>query len=638
MRLFAVGAMCIAMAAGPAPAATIEWSLVDPFRLFSDVDEPSRVRVERLLAILAARKAAGASLSASHDVLIETLAGPGAAPLRTSHWDPVSRTYSAQYLYPRAYTVRARLIGSSPDATCYWRVGGGEQVEAPCSEAAQLTVQAVAAEGRWGARELLEVSESGGASHKLNLRIDDRLLVAIGDSFISGEGNPDVPADLSKLAPSERFSTPDWPRALKAKFDRLTVAEWWDEPCHRSLLSWPIAAGLQQAAENPHEAVTLVHLGCSGATTLKGVVGRQTELPGCPKDLDEPRFCPEDAKEAFSQLEQLKRLIESDKNRRPVDRMFVSVGGIDIGFRGLIAYALLPAKGYVLGPVVPTLLPLVSPQEIVCPYRAEPAPRGLMCRGKPRTEDRLQQLPQALSQMSKAFDDLGVSRDVVVHATYPNVMSAGAGKLCHHAPPDLNTIAFTGDSLYEAIDFIRQKPHLIGPHGFEAVQSLVPGFARWLSRWEFRFDYSDRSSCNPEAPDVRDSVICRLNWVSTSLNRQLAWAARRHGWTLLDGHETAFEGHGWCLADEKLPLALPVAQPSRMGWVWREDNTPADFRPYDAAAARWIRTANDSLLVQYGGNGRIIQGTIHPTFRGHLEYAQAALHVGTADSAGGGRK
>src|SRR5207237_1611223 len=100
-----------------------------------------------------------------------------------------------------------------------------------------------------------------------DIAITDQLVVALGDSYISGEGNPDVPVrfELNESDHGERFGRSDWPARLnRGVHERLVngrvVAErrdyrpavWWDQPCHRSLLSWPVLASLAYAAYDPH--------------------------------------------------------------------------------------------------------------------------------------------------------------------------------------------------------------------------------------------------------------------------------------------------------------------------------------------------------------------------------------------------
>jgi hypothetical protein len=102
----------------------------------------------------------------------------------------------------------------------------------------------------------LFISDARGlsASIKKTVTVRDILVVSMGDSFSSGEGNPDEPEHwLLNI----QLSDPVWQDTfnLDGKHSR----------CHRSLNSWSaqFATNLEQA--NKHTSVTFVHVACSGA-------------------------------------------------------------------------------------------------------------------------------------------------------------------------------------------------------------------------------------------------------------------------------------------------------------------------------------------------------------------------------------
>ncbi|HEV2080269.1 MAG TPA: hypothetical protein VGR19_10310, partial [Allosphingosinicella sp.] len=323
--------------------------------------------------------------------------------------------------------------------------------------------------------------------------------------------------------------------------------------------------------------------------------------------------------------DQLKALLGQKQTRRAVDQVHMSVGGIDIGFRGLVAYDVLPAGGYMLGPVVPTLLPLVSSEEIICPYKAEATIRARFCWRHPTVEARLEKLPGRLAEVAAAFTKLGVPPGKVVHATYPDVLSAGSGRFCHHALSDRKLARLTGEPLRKETDYRSEHPQRLAPAGYEAFHTLVPAMARGVNKWSFEFEHPSGEPCDADRPSPRDSEICKSNWARVSLNRHIGHAANRHGWKAVTAHEAEIAGHGWCMADSRRPLALPMARRDGAKWIWSNGDGLASFDPYDRQSERWFRTANDSLLTQYGGKERIIQGAVHPTFRAHIAYADAVI-------------
>lgn len=556
------------------------------------------------------------------------MSGRDAAPLRRSNWDQEKRRYLAAYLYPDSYTIIARVEEAEPEANCTWTVNEAVQAVAPCSQPLELAIPAGARDGRWSGLASVKATEDSGNVAQSQVVIEDRLIVAMGDSYLSGEGNPDVPADMRRLEPSERFQKAHWPSTLDPKRDPVSIAQWWDEPCHRSLLSWPVLAGLKQAAMRKQEAVTLVHLGCSAATAKEGLTAPQEDLPGCPKKMDDPRTCPAGRKETLSQLDQLKALLDHKQTARAVDRIQMSAGGIDIGFRGLVAYHVLPAEGYLLGPVVPALLPLVSSEEIICPYRSEATIRARFCWRHPTVEARLEKLPGRLTEVAAAFTQLGVAPGKVMHASYPDVLSAGGGRFCHHALDDRKLAKLRGEPLRRETEYRNEHPQRVAPSGYEAFHTLVPTMARGVNKWQFELDHPSGEPCDPDRPAPRDSEVCKSNWARVSLNRQIGQSAKRHGWKAVTAHEAAIAGHGWCMADDRRPLALPVSRLEGEKWVWSNGDGLASFDPYDGKSERWFRTANDSLLTQYGGKERIIQGSVHPTFRAHIAYADAVVAAG----------
>jgi hypothetical protein len=110
----------------------------------------------------------------------------------------------------------------------------------------------------------------------------DRLVIGLGDSFTSGEGNPERPA---------RFDGKTWadygdgsPRsALPARAPDSTTslqdtrAQWTDRWCHRSVYSWQIRSALDVALRDPHQSVTILPYGCSGASILGGLLSPYQE-------------------------------------------------------------------------------------------------------------------------------------------------------------------------------------------------------------------------------------------------------------------------------------------------------------------------------------------------------------------------
>ena len=85
--------------------------------------------------------------------------------------------------------------------------------------------------------------------------IRDILIVSMGDSLASGEGNPDVPGRYD-------YSID---RYLNVTTKTVRTAQWKDRRCHRSATSGPARAAEALEASSPHTSVTFVSVACSGA-------------------------------------------------------------------------------------------------------------------------------------------------------------------------------------------------------------------------------------------------------------------------------------------------------------------------------------------------------------------------------------
>ena len=93
---------------------------------------------------------------------------------------------------------------------------------------------------------LTVTTQNGGTNlAKGIIQVKNRVIVSMGDSLASGEGNPDVP----------RPSFNDSP------------ARWDNQRCHRSLSSFHALTARQLEVDDPHSTVTFLPLACSGAAT-----------------------------------------------------------------------------------------------------------------------------------------------------------------------------------------------------------------------------------------------------------------------------------------------------------------------------------------------------------------------------------
>ena len=134
------------------------------------------------------------------------------------------------------------------------------------------------------------------------IQVKDVLIVSIGDSYASGEGNPVVPANESP-------DGAEWAYSPDPAMDRQNA------DAHRSTVSGPAEFALELQEENPHEAVTFVSVANSGASISQGLLGPMRSI-GNP------------AVQLPAEISEVKQII----GKRPINVLTLSVGANDIGF------------------------------------------------------------------------------------------------------------------------------------------------------------------------------------------------------------------------------------------------------------------------------------------------------------------
>jgi len=132
-----------------------------------------------------------------------------------------------------------------------------------------------------------------------NILVKDVLVVSIGDSYASGEGNPVVPGILD----------PEWAYSPDPAMNRENA------DAHRSTLAGPAQFALQLEASNPHQSVTFVSVANSGATVPAGVLGPMPSIG------DPSHILP-------AEIDELKSIIGG----RHIDVLAITVGADDVGF------------------------------------------------------------------------------------------------------------------------------------------------------------------------------------------------------------------------------------------------------------------------------------------------------------------
>jgi len=236
-------------------------------------------------------------------------------------------TAKEDYILPEAHTVAVTLsperLAEVENGECSFTwlpragAGKGETVKQSCKKHFVLKRVPYSPDTKVSGANV-KVTLPDGRELTETVVVQDLLVVAMGDSFMSGESNPDRPVAFSEtremvydpiiansrdqlasrgLGPERgykakasnfglasvdsEFNPKSLPRRrmedeakgliyrpnsaeFQAAFDKSN-AQWLSADCHRSQYGYPFRVGIQMALEDRHRAVTLVSVACSGA-------------------------------------------------------------------------------------------------------------------------------------------------------------------------------------------------------------------------------------------------------------------------------------------------------------------------------------------------------------------------------------
>jgi hypothetical protein len=611
LLLVAGAASLAARAQAPAPSALrIQWEAANRFRLFARSDdfdrqaaawaalgpERSVLGLERSLALATGGK--GWSAEVVDRLCLNRRTG---RVMETCVRDGIAETY----VNPRDHAVRLSATATAPlslqGARCVWMFAEGaskRRIEADCSQQISNRIPSKA-----GTRVDLEAALPDGTSltATATVQVRDVLVVGLGDSIASGEGNPDEPIRLKAQGfcfrrlfgasppqywrPSRDVSgiTFACPPPLVRSDEPIWNAEragWAFAGCHRSLYSHQTRTALALALENPQMTVTYLPLGCTGATISEGLLGAQRarERPQAGRQIG-PRFIE-------GQISQLETYLGARRGRRPLrkaDLVLLTIGANDIGFSGLVANVVID-------------------------------------------RDPERKTFQDLGQMTTPAQSGNLLRSVL-NRDFPKLR-----RVLGRFTADLGHVAFTlyGNPAMKAA----HVPCGSGREGFD----VHPAFAVSGTRNEAAVEF------------VEDVFIPRLRSLAGCAGDGGCADPARQRMQLVEGHRPAFEEHGFCAIDATTDPAFdrdcfrngssfdgPFSGPLTCG------RDPGEFAAY-ASRARWIRTANDSYFAAmtypysmgplrpadihdalWGVASAVYGGAIHPTAEGHAAMADAAL-------------
>jgi hypothetical protein len=406
----------------------------------------------------------------------------------------------------------------------------------------------------------------------------DRLIVGLGDSYASGEGNPDRPAQFTQ-GETEKDALPallrlNFPAALKATkhpqkdtFDDAAVS-WLDERCHRSMYSYQFKTALQLALSNSREAITYISYSCSGATTNQIISKKRKAIEG---------KGPVDA-----QLDSLRDVLKNGKpETREIDYLLLSTGGNDIGFAKFVTYVVLSGK-------ILNLYKLrVNEKKIVKSSQKGEFEKVLL--------DKDTDSPGNYFRLNKAILDPEPGQSIGIR-----IKGCKAGAPCEHI-------------------LLTPYPNVLNNEDNQLCRA---------DRAEFDNPFGIDKSRASRIQTLNTYVVEQLRDIQRKIKDNL-------GWTVVSSNVDAYSKHGFCAQTNQKPL--PLEETFELP-VWKDEKwslfPPRDYKPY-AARWRWIRLPIDAKLTTDQmhtilGRFRIDvlleddrSNIMHPTAEGHAKTADA---------------
>jgi len=541
----------------------IEWELVNPFRLFQT---PQMTHFHSILnRQLRDQEKLNPILSVERQLSQHLPRGWAEEMFEFTCWSRQHSDYikcgdkSHSYLQPKYHMVKARFEGLSfqelANLSCHWtlkdKTDGAKTLQTHSVQCDQIPHFKIP----YPQGAQLHLQTSNGIEVSQDITVKDLFIVGIGDSFASGEGNPDVPVRLSEKRhviyggkekgyfANRGYPTRqgNWQEVGDSAFMQQK-ALWMSQSCHRSLYSHQLRASLQLALDNPKRAVTFVGFACAGAEITHGLFLRfkgNEWSPAPPKrsqisNVAQAQCGRAQAKErhyshAFGVdgklpvLQDLPVLKCDRRKARKIDLLMVSIGGNDVKFSSLVANVVVKDINN---------LRLIG---------------GWMGHILSASQAR-----QHFGQLQLRYKALNRALHNVLHIPWKQ-----SDRILLTAYPNMS---------------FRDEGRRVCDDGSMGM-SVAPLFS--LSSYKAR----------------------RAEKFADQLNDVMRVVAKRYKWTFVEDHRAAFLRHGLCASNEQQTtnLAESLAMPFWEQGRWIPFN-PSQYAPY-ASRKRWFRTPNDAYLT-----------------------------------------
>ncbi len=588
----------------------IAWEVKNRFRLFrNEADFLRLVAASRGDGILAAEQRLEkdtAGFGWAKDVVGHLCLDTSGNLLQTCERDGERENY----LDPRDHPIGAEISGPVPQgATCAWTFDDGEgqlkQINSSCDDEVKLRV-------RYGHTTVatVDIPLGDGTAQRVvtEIAVRDVLIAGLGDSIAAGEGNPDKAVQLeggfcfkrflggggsqyfrpSRAGYADDRSCENGPSSATAARDWARHgARWMNPACHRSLYSYQVRTALALAIEQPHLAVTLLPLACTGATIEAGMFDGQ-RADDCPwvVGIDS---CSGTAPPQFAELKEIMAAVHRQDPQRNLDMVLLTVGANDVSFASLVANVIVDAATErLLLKQGGSIASAADSQKLL--------------------DDDLPDEFARLRAALKPFVSGNLAR--VVFVSYGNPAMQAENKPCPGGRDGFDVHpAFSADGqrLRAAAEFVDTK---------------------FLPKLKMLATCDGNKVC-------RDPLTERMTFVD---GHQAAFD--RHGMCVRGPDDPEFDRTCFSKTGESFETDPVAAADDPMACPLRA----SDYRPY-APRARWIRTANDSYFTAmtypvgmpvmlkpsdihdalWGVLSAVYGGAVHPTAEGYAAMADAAL-------------